>query len=895
MSVASLDDEAAELEQLAAGSSAVSVESSAGTAPSLRTPKAKAKSRALGMYANCNVCESTDMAPGMKQCKLHNRTVRNILASLEGDEEATKGFTQMRDAAPQHPPSQFASTVKEHEEKYPAPGRGKKRVNNKEQTAAVVQKHRKTTGVMSGTRCIKMHEEQWMHHRVELQRYPRAEAQALWDRVKQSIDQKFCDQGGPMHSKHRQPMPKEDYDDFYRDIGLDTELVVRDKKPQTVTGEQQLAEMQDEAMATGNISHTHSFFETQGASSASAFLLAGVGALGGPAGATDSNENVFAKKLEKAMQAEKDKEKEDTPKLKKKKVDLEALQARATEKFTVHLQKSATKLEQAAKAQADALEKAKNESGELRVGCHAGAVPGLERSMETMKSRFVLVEHLKANAEVPKKEVMETTMPLPKMLNDLDALIAVVPSDEADTPMTKEVMVKVGEAFTDELAADLLFSSFLKASGFKQQAASAKGFRTGLQKIRDHQARSEVLRDLLRGRVKSGKPLPFEAEDVERVQNLSFLEIVEHYGLAMQTTTEEEIKCIDDEVKVVLDLTTQLVDYAKKGAEELAGLVKRHDDRAKNKLENEKKAEKNKAKAVAKQKAKAAEKLESTVTNPATALFDANDPCIKPVPTYDNQEAFDTAKQDKSHAPQKPHFIKASPSLGDIVKDRTVKAALGIFRIQFPASAAKEQGGGQQPLRSEKTGQLREVLLQGACDPRTLPATWEGKPAQKIFEQVHMYARTSGHVPLCAWERQGLASCRYQEAGAREIIAISIPSLIEFVAEAGIERALGMTYKSFLEGIIAELHHSLDMFSSKGGEIFKGVMRAGSFCYMPFGYMVIERTLGDTHGYGFRAAALDATPAGVEALGQMQRELKAIAGDEDALVKLWATVIDAIG
>ena len=113
-----------------------------------------------------------------------------------------------------------------------------------------------------------------------------------------------------------------------------------------------------------------------------------------------------------------------------------------------------------------------------------------------------------------------------------------------------------------------------------------------MQKIRDHQARSEVLRDLLRGRVKSGKPLPFEAEDVERVQNLSFLEIVEHYGLAMQTTTEEQIKCIDDEVKVVLDLTTQLVDYAKKGAEELAGLVKRHDDRAKNKLENEKKAEK---------------------------------------------------------------------------------------------------------------------------------------------------------------------------------------------------------------------------------------------------------------------------------------------------------------
>ena len=103
-----------------------------------------------------------------------------------------------------------------------------------------------------------------------------------------------------------------------------------------------------------------------------------------------------------------------------------------------------------------------------------------------------------------------------------------------------------------------------------------------------------------------------------------------------------------------------------------------------------------------------------------------------------------------------------------------------------------------------------------------------------------------------------------------------------------------MTYKSFLEGIVAELHHTVDGFSKKGGEIFKGVMRAGSFGDMQFAHMVMERTIGDTHGYGFRVAALDATPAGVEALGQMQRELKAVSGDEDALVKLWATVLEAM-
>ena len=44
-----------------------------------------------------------------------------------------------------------------------------------------------------------------------------------------------------------------------------------------------------------------------------------------------------------------------------------------------------------------------------------------------------------------------------------------------------------------------------------------------------------------------------------------------------------------------------------------------------------------------------------------------------------------------------------------------------------------------------------------------------------------------------------------------------------------------------------------------------------------------------------RAAALDATPAGIEALQQMQRELQAIVGEHDTLVKLWATVLEAVG
>ena len=153
ISVASFDDEAAELEHFEE-SGAASV-ASTGASASTTTTKAKAKGKAMGMYTKCNVCESTDMAAGMKQCKQHNRTVRNIFASLEGDDEGTQTFTEMRDTAPDHPPSQFASTVKEHEEKFPAPGRGKKRTNTKSHTASIIQTHRKTSRVKSVTRFIK--------------------------------------------------------------------------------------------------------------------------------------------------------------------------------------------------------------------------------------------------------------------------------------------------------------------------------------------------------------------------------------------------------------------------------------------------------------------------------------------------------------------------------------------------------------------------------------------------------------------------------------------------------------------------------------------------------------------------------------------------------------------
>eukprot|EP00959_Pyramimonas_sp_CCMP1952_P412631 8646698-Pyramimonas_sp.AAC.1 len=65
-------------------------------------------------------------------------------------------------------------------------------------------------------------------------------------------------------------------------------------------------------------------------------------------------------------------------------------------------------------------------------------------------------------------------------------------------------------------------------------------------------------------------------------------------------------------------------------------------------------------------------------------------------------------------------------------------------------------------------------------------------------------------------------------------------------------------------------------------------MVAGTYLYMPMGYAVIERTLGDANSYGIRVAVFDKSPETKAGLNEMLKQMDT--SNDDSLVKFWKAV-----
>ena len=232
----------------------------------------------------------------------------------------------------------------------------------------MIKKHRQSTGSTEGSRLTKMHEEQWMHHRCEVQRYPRAEAKEMWERVKGAVVPHQTDEGGPAHSKYRQPMPSEDYIDFWNTLAQEQELVTLGKKQQ-VKSKEELDALQ--ASISGSMArHTDAAVFGARAGVASALAVAVDGA---------SGDNTLLAGVVRAAAG---------PAAKKAKVvDTEVLANKLVEKASAAAGNIKNKVKLASEAKQQALDATKDEHGACRISV-ANVVPGLGNSVGTMENRF---------------------------------------------------------------------------------------------------------------------------------------------------------------------------------------------------------------------------------------------------------------------------------------------------------------------------------------------------------------------------------------------------------------------------------------------------------------------------------------------------------------------------
>ena len=109
----------------------------------------------LGIQASttkiCNVCSSTDVATGSKQCPCHRKAVTAIIGSFSKiglsheEQKARTDFKNMISQAPDEPPSQFAATVLDFELTFPGRGQGTRRGHYIRATMDIIKKYQLMT------------------------------------------------------------------------------------------------------------------------------------------------------------------------------------------------------------------------------------------------------------------------------------------------------------------------------------------------------------------------------------------------------------------------------------------------------------------------------------------------------------------------------------------------------------------------------------------------------------------------------------------------------------------------------------------------------------------------------------------------------------------------------
>ena len=270
---------------------------------------------------------------------------------------------------------------------------------------------------------------------------------------------------------------------------------------------------------------------------------------------------------------------------------------------------------------------------------------------------------------------------------------------------------------------------------------------------------------------------------------------------------------------------------------------------------------------------------------------------IAEMPAYTDLDDLKKAVNEGNLQPGMPYKVKSHATLKSCVEHRGVKSTLGVFRIQYPSTQmAKTDGRGQAPFHSEKSPELRELMLEAAPFSAASTEADKDSRAAKIMSTVSMFGQNPAFVGT-ALERQGLAQLRYQVAGVREVLVTDFKTAYKYVSQTGVERndSENDVFSWIAKGLEAiHTDEQMEALAQNGGNMYRTTVQPFEFLSVPMGTITVERVLGAHAVYGYRTSFTDTSEAALDGFKDM---LKCVADTKrdpstDPLVTFWTQVVD---
>ena len=524
-----------------------------------------------------------------------------------------------------------------------------------------------------------------------------------------------------------------------------------------------------------------------------------------------------------------------------------------------------------------------------------GKVPYQSEFVDIMNKRLACLQHLTpeggASSVTPKHADHEL---LKSCITDLMAIVAATDKD-AET--------KGQELYKRAHAVNLTDA---------QNAAAFSGilahFQVGSEALRVEQDLIDSIskfngalnieagvREIIADRKSKKEPLPTTVLD--RTRSLDFIELM---GLQIASlTSEHAAKEFKNSIAQEEKRWKELTNAVQKGAKQVSDNIISYERKTANaKTQAASKEQKQKEREAAKRAREEAKQAQDAVKKAVASSHTDNfllTGSHARLITIKKHEKNDVMGQSANYDfdTSVPYMINDPACMKSLVEQRTVKAAIGLFRIQYPTcNDAKKFGFAYSPCAIDAKDKVRECLL--ALGPKTKFKVAEADRngiIAKSLEQVLFHGNTQAFQTICM-EKQGLAQLRYQLCGERNVAVIPHAMLEDICCrDGGPSRQENEGIQKFYERAVGAIDQTL-LDAVKDINVYRGVVQPGCFLYVPAGCYLLEKT-GETHSVCLRTPLLDSTKAACENFNSMVKAFNEVE-PESPQAKFWHKIMGYI-